>query len=113
MKSLKEFLTGIPKEVLEYLESNTKLAIVAIDSHKSNFKMNIIYIFLGGLIGFISSFTLTSYQSKSEERIIELSKLLNEKNEPQSDFQKRLNDMNIELYYLRKEIDSLKLDRKL
>jgi len=70
--------------------------------------MNIIYIFLGGLIGFISSYTLTSYQSKSEERIIELSKLLLEKNESQTDFQKRLNDMNKEIFSLRKELDYLK-----
>jgi hypothetical protein len=108
MKTLTEKIKGIPKEVLEYLEHNTELAKVAINSHKSDFKMNIIYIFLGGLIGFISSYTLTSYQSKSEERIIELSKLLLEKNEPQTDFQKHLNDMNKEVSSLRKELDYLK-----
>jgi hypothetical protein len=108
MKTLKEVLTGIPKEILDYLEYNTELAKVAINSHKSDFKINIIYIFLGGLIGFISSYSLTKFQSKSEERIIELSKLLNGKNEKQSDFQKHLNDMSKELFSLRKELDSLK-----
>jgi len=108
MKTLTEIIKGMPKEVFEYLEHNTKLAKVAIESHKSDFKMNIIYIFLGGLIGFISSYTLASVQSKSEERIIQLSKLLLEKNEQQSDFQKRLNDMNKEIFSLQKELDSLK-----
>ena len=108
MRTLTEIVKGMPKEVLEYLEHNTKLAKIAIESHKSDFKMNIIYIFLGGLIGFISSYTLASFQSKSEERIIQLSKLLLEKNEQQSDFQKRLNDMSKEIFSLRKELDSLK-----
>jgi hypothetical protein len=41
-----------------------------------------------------------------------LSKLLSEKNEQQSDFQKRQNDMNIELLFLKTELDSLKMKLK-
>ena len=38
MKSLTEIIKGMPKEVLEYLEKNTELAKLAINSHKTNFK---------------------------------------------------------------------------
>ena len=90
------------------LRTGVELSKQTLINLKSDFKRNIFYILVGGLIGFISSYTLTTFQSKSEERIIELSKLLNGKNEQQSDFQKRLNDMNKELFSLRKELDSLK-----
>jgi hypothetical protein len=94
------------------LKNGIELSKKTIDSLKNDFKRNMFYIFIGGLIGFISSYTLTSFQSKSEERIIELSKLLNGRNESQSDFQKRLNDMSTELFSLKTEIDSLKLYKR-
>ena len=90
------------------LKNGIELSKQTIESLKNDFKRNIFYIFIGGFIGFISSYTLTTFQSKSEERIIELSKLLNGRNEQQSDFQKHLNDMNKEIFSLRKELDSLK-----
>ena len=90
------------------LKSGIELSKATLENIKNDFKRNIFYVLLGGLIGFISSYTLTSFQSQSEERITELSKLLNEKNGQQSDFQKHLNDMNTELLSLKKELDSIK-----
>jgi hypothetical protein len=94
------------------LRTGVALSKQALINLKNEFKRNIFYILVGGLIGFISSYMLLKFQSKSEERIIELSKLLNEKNESKVDFQKHLNDTNIELLSLKKEIDSLKYKLK-
>ena len=90
------------------LKSGIELSKATLQNLKNDFKRNIFYVLLGGLIGIISSLLLSKYQATSEERIIELSKLLTEKNEQQSDFQKRLNDMNTELLLLKTELDSLK-----
>jgi hypothetical protein len=93
-------------------ELNNNIKILTEKSLKNDFLKNIFYIFIGGLIGLMSSYILTTTQSKSEDRIIQLSKLLNEKNESKVDFQKHLNDMNIELLSLKKGIDSLKYKLK-
>ena len=53
MKTLKEILTGLPKEVVEYLESNTKLAKIAIESHKKDFSNNVKYIIIGFLFSLV------------------------------------------------------------
>ena len=114
---INDFSTKIDEEIggselklleIRDLKNSIELSKRAIDNLKNEFKRNIFYVLLGGLIGFISSYTLTTFQSKSEERIIELSKLLNEKNEQQTDFQKHLNDMSKEIFSLQKELDSLK-----
>tara|TARA_R110002167_G_C12475383_1_gene634058 strand:- start:54 stop:524 length:471 start_codon:yes stop_codon:yes gene_type:complete len=114
---ISDFTTKIDEEIggselklleIRDLKNSIELSRQTINNLKNDFKRNIFYVFLGGLIGIISSFLLLKYQSTSEERIIQLSKLLTEKNEQQSDFQKRLNDMNKELFSLRKELDSLK-----
>jgi ribosomal protein S8 len=90
------------------LKNGIELSKQTIESLKNDFKRNIFYVLLGGLIGFISSYSLTKFQSKSEERIVQLSKLLNEKNEQQADFQKRLTDMNNAILELQTDLDSLK-----
>ncbi|WP_370175631.1 hypothetical protein [Leeuwenhoekiella palythoae] len=90
------------------LKNGIELSKQTIESLKNDFKRNIFYVLLGGLIGFITSYSLSTIQSKREDRIVELSKLLTEKNEQQADFQQHMADMNTLILELKTEIDSLK-----
>lgn len=105
MKSLKEILSGIPKEVLEYLESNTELAKIAINSYKSDFKYNVIYI----LIGFTLSLIPTIVSSKSEQQEKELLiKQFVVINTSYDNLTKELYQMHFENDSLKNKLNSLK-----
>ena len=66
---------------------------------------NIMYVLIGGLIGTI---TVLVEPDNSKEYTKELHKLASDKVEHNDSFQKRLNDKNIEILSLKREIDSLK-----
>jgi hypothetical protein len=105
MKTLKEIITGIPKEVLEYLESNTELAKTAIKSHKKDFSNNIKYIFIGFLLSLIPQiFSLLNKQSESKL----LKEQFDEINGVYDNLQKDINQMRLENKSLKIQLDSLK-----
>tara|TARA_R110000796_G_scaffold237969_1_gene358188 strand:+ start:75 stop:398 length:324 start_codon:yes stop_codon:yes gene_type:complete len=70
MKSLTEIIRGMPKEVLEYLEKNTELAKLAINSHKTNFKHNVLYIFIGFILSLIPLIINSVGEQKEKELLI-------------------------------------------
>jgi hypothetical protein len=74
-------------------------------SLKQDFKNNILYIFIGGLMSTIP-LVINEY-SKKQESIL-LNKLLSEKNELEQDLKKIQNHMNTLQLELKTEIDSLK-----
>ena len=105
MKTLRETITGIPKEILEYLDSNTELAKIAIDSHKRDFSNNIKYIFIGFLLSLIPQvFSLLNKQSDSKL----LKEQFDEINGVYHNLQKDINQMRLENESLKIELDSLK-----
>jgi hypothetical protein len=105
MKTLKEIITGIPKEILEYLESNTELANIAIESHKKDFSNNIKYIFIGFLFSLIPQvFSLLNKQSELKL----LKEQFDEINGVYHNLQKDINQMRLENESLKIELDSLK-----
>ncbi|MBU3012287.1 hypothetical protein KO506_12800 [Polaribacter vadi] len=69
---------------------------------------NIMYIFIGASIGLL---TTLARPDNTEKYIEQLNKLSFEKTELNDSFQKRLNDMNIELSLLKNEIDTLKIKK--
>jgi hypothetical protein len=98
IKNLKELTTGFPKEIMEYLETNTELAKIAIESHKANLKHNLLYIF----IGFIFSISGTiAIELITESETESFNKQLYEINATE-------NNQNIEFERIRLKIESLK-----
>ena len=70
MKNLSELKTGLPREVIEYLEKNTELANVAINSHKTDFKNNVLYIFIGFILSLIPLALNSIGEQKERELLI-------------------------------------------
>jgi hypothetical protein len=70
MKNLSELKTGLPREVTEYLEKNTELANVAINSHKTDFKNNVLYIFIGFILSLIPLALNSIGEQKERELLI-------------------------------------------
>jgi hypothetical protein len=105
MKTLKEIVTGIPKEVLEYLESNTELAKTAIESHKKDFSNNIKYLFIGFLFS-ISGTIIIELMSKSEKEL--MYKQLYEINAFEKNLKIEFKQMHLKIESLKIELDSLK-----
>ena len=98
-KNLKEIATGLPREILDYLEKNTELAKVAIHSHKKNFNYNILYL----SVGFLFSTSGTIFFELIKENDTELI------NRQLNDFDISDKNQNIELQLMRSEIESLKI----
>tara|TARA_R110001592_G_scaffold301634_2_gene573043 strand:- start:4060 stop:4389 length:330 start_codon:yes stop_codon:yes gene_type:complete len=69
-KTFKEGMTGLPREVLEYLETNTELAKLAVNSHKTNFKHNVLYIFIGFILSLIPLIINSIGEQKEKELLI-------------------------------------------
>lgn len=104
-KNLKEITTGLPREVIEYLESNTELANTAINAHKTDFKNNFLYI----LIGFIFSISGTIAIELIKESDTELmNRQLHEINASYDSLNIEFQHMHSEIELLKKQIDSLK-----
>ncbi len=105
MKTLKEINTGIPKEILEYLEYNTELAKSAIESHKKDFSNNVKYI----IIGFLFSLIPQVFSLLNKESDLKLLKeQFDEINGVYHNLQKDINQMRLENESLKIELDSLK-----
>jgi hypothetical protein len=98
IKNLKELTTGFPREIMEYLETNTELAKIAIESHKTNLKHNLLYIFIGfifSISGTVAIELITESETESfNKRLYELNA--------------SANNQNIEFERLRLKIESLK-----
>lgn len=105
MKTLKEILKGLPKEVIEYLESNTELAKTAIESHKKDFSNNVKYIIIGFLFSLIAQ--LFSILNKESDLKL-LKEQFDEINDVYHNLQKDINRMRLENESLKIELDSLK-----
>lgn len=103
-KNIKELTTGLPREVIEYLESNTSLAREAISSHKKDFKHNFLYI----LIGFIFSIggTIAIELIKESETEL-LNKQLYEISVSEKNRHIEFLRMHLEVESLKNKIDSL------
>lgn len=105
MKTLKEVVTGLPKEVIEYLEYNTELAKTAIESHKKDFSNNVKYIIIGFLFSLLPQlFSLL----KKESDLKLLKEQFDEINGVYHNFQKEINQMRLENESLKIQLDSLK-----
>jgi len=104
-KNLKELTSGLPREVTEYLEKNTELAIVAIDSHKKDFKNNVLYIFIGFILSLIP-ITINSIGERQEKEL--LIKQFDVIDASYDNLQKDIYRMRLENESLKIEIDSLK-----
>lgn len=98
-KNLKEIATGLPREILDYLEKNTELAKVAIHSHKKDFNYSILYLFVGFLFSTIGTIIFELIKENDTELI----------NRQLNDFDISDKNQNIELQLIRSEIESLKI----
>ena len=107
IKTLTEKRTGLPKEVLEYLEKNTELANIAINSHKTDFKNNVWYIFIGFILSLIPLVINLIGEQKEKELLIKRFDEINVsyRNLEKEQFRMRLiNDsLRIELIQLKSE----------
>tara|TARA_R110002126_G_scaffold290519_1_gene447697 strand:- start:54 stop:416 length:363 start_codon:yes stop_codon:yes gene_type:complete len=65
----KELTSGLPREIIEYLETNSDLAKSAIESNKSDFKNNILYIFIGFILSLIP-LTINLIGEKQEKELL-------------------------------------------
>jgi hypothetical protein len=92
----------MPREVLEYLETNTELAKSAIKSHKNDFSNNLKYIFIGFLFSIVGTITI-ELMSKSETELM---------NTQLTVIKNSYNNLNIENQRLHSEIESLKIELK-
>jgi hypothetical protein len=109
MKTLKEVVTGLPKEVIEYLEYNTELAKTAIQSHKKDFRNNVKYI----IIGFLFSLIPQVFSILNKESDLKLLKdQFDEIHGVYYNLQKDINQMRLENESLKIELDSLKKSSK-
>jgi hypothetical protein len=109
MKTLKEVVTGLPKEVIEYLESNTELAKTAIESNKKDFRNNVKYI----IIGFLFSLIPQVFSILNKESDLKLLKeQFDEIDGVYYKLQKDINQMRLENESLKIELDSLKKSSK-
>jgi sensor domain CHASE-containing protein len=104
MKTLTEIIKGMPKEVLEYLESNTELAKTAISSHRKEFRFNVLYILIGFVLSLIPTIFIQVNSAKESQRLHELIDRIAVNKDPSKDFQQ----LQLEINALRTEIDSLK-----
>jgi hypothetical protein len=102
-----ELKSGILREVLEYLEKNTELAKTAIESHKTDFKKNILYIFIGFLLSLIpQGLTLLNKQSG----IKLLKEQFAEIDDAYYNLQKDLYRMRLENEFLKNKLNELKTE---
>jgi len=100
MKTLTEFIRGMPKEVLEYLESNTLLANTAIDSHKKDFSNNIKYILVGFIFSIFGTITIETILESDTELM----------NKQLLEINASYGRLNIESQHMRLKIESLKTE---
>lgn len=105
MKTLKEILTGLPKEAIEYLESNTKLAKIAIASHKKDFSNNVKYIIIGFLFSLVPQVLSLLYKQSD---LKQLKEQFDEINGVYHNLQMDIYQMRLENESLKNEINSLK-----
>ena len=99
---------GIEKYLFNVsIEKDLDVTIKQLTSKRLKYDVlyNIIYVLFGGLIGVI---TILVQPDNSKEYITKIHKLASDKAERDGSFQKRLNDKNIEILSLKKEIYFLK-----
>lgn len=95
-----EHTSGMPRELLKYLDKNTELAITAIDSHKSDFKHNILYILVGFILSLIPLGVNSITEQKEKELLIKQFDVINAS----------YDNLQKELYRMRLKNDSLKIE---
>lgn len=105
MKTLTEIVRGLPKEVIEYLESNTELAKTAIESHKKDFSNNVKYIIIGFLFSLVPQGLSLLYKQSD---LKQLKEQFDEINGVYHNLQMDIYQMRLENESLKNEIDSLK-----
>ena len=105
MKTLTEILRGLPKEVIEYLESNTELAKTAIASHKKDFSNNVKYIIIGFLFSLIPQGLSLLYKQSD---LKELKERFDEIDGAYHNLQMDIHQMHLKNESLKNELDSLK-----
>jgi hypothetical protein len=99
---------GIEKYLLNVsTEKDLDITIKELTSKRLKYDVlyNIMYVLFGGLIGII---TILVQPDNSKEYIKEIHKSASEKVEHNDNFQKHLNDINIEILSLKKEVNSIK-----
>ncbi len=97
---------GINRQVLETrnIKASIDLSNATLKKLKSDVWRNVLYIFIGAILGYMSSII---NQAKSTKEIELMNKLLLEKEKQSINFQTGLNEMHLELSSLKKELDSL------
>ena len=107
--SSEESMSGIPREILEYLKSSTTLANETIKELKKSDKKTIFHILLGAFIAFILGIgrelilkdTTVSDTKELKIQLVELNKTMN-------DFHTDFHILSLEIVSLQKKKDSLK-----
>jgi len=99
--------TGFNRSLLEVknLKAVTNLAIEMRNKLKTDFWYNMIYLLIGSILTYTITF-LSSGNKQSE--LIELTRLITEKNAQEIQTQTEVRQMRLEITSLRKELDSLK-----
>jgi hypothetical protein len=104
-KNLKEITSGLQREVIEYLEANTELSRLAIDSHKKDFKHNFLYILIGFIFSISGTIAVELLKGSDTQSI---DKQLHEINVYEKNQSIEFRQMRLEIESLKSELDSLK-----